>query len=152
MTFERKHGNLEVELYRDQDGRITKTDLLQKEWDEYTDHIQLTPAQLYALVDDVAVADPDEWARRFPIQQVEAELALRRVADYFRERAKVNRNIGTVAGSKQNVHVQTMADTFDLAVTTVMEEIEALYPDDGTDTYSSEERARDAIQDKMRRG
>ena len=122
MSFKRQHGDLSVRLVRHQlNGRIIKADLQQH--DPTLEMLQLTAAQLYALVDDVAVADPDEWARRFPPQE-ETELALRRVADYFRERARVNRQM-----SENNVYVRTVADTFDLALTRVMEEIESLYPD-----------------------
>jgi hypothetical protein len=122
MSFERQHDDLNVVLTRSRNtGEILKADLVQPEdaVQEWEARVQLTKAQLYALVDDVAVADPEEWSRRFPPEDA-AELALRRVADYCRARAKANRAIGNVRGL-------TLGDGFDLAATRALEEIEALY-------------------------
>lgn len=117
MRLERQHNDLDVTLTRNREGRIIKADLIQDGGPLPDDHLQLTPDQLYALVDDVAVADPERWESRFPTE-ADTEVVLRRVADYFRERAQVNRDRGLNLG----------ADIFDLAVTRVMEEIEGLYP------------------------
>jgi hypothetical protein len=128
MDFERAYHGLHVVLTRDRAGRIT-TGTLEQGGDETDtvermgpEQINLTRDQLYALVDWVAVADPDEWARRFP-QQEEAERALRRVADYLRTRAENNRRFAA------NAYFRGEADAFDISVTRVMEEIEALYPE-----------------------
>lgn len=128
MTFTRDHQDLHVRLTQDKDGHIAEVALHQE-----GDLTYLNPFQLYALVDDVAVADPDEWSRRFD-PRGPTELALRRVADYFRGRAKANREAAKwTVGGPGHGRLNTMADTFDLAVTRVMEEIEALYPNEVTD-------------------
>lgn len=127
MTVHRQHDDLFVALTTN-GGTITRADLRQDRPGLGVDVIEISPTQLYALVDDVAVADPETWAKKFP-QEEEAERALRRVAVYFKERARVNRI--AAAGSTTTsgrLHYSTMADAFDLAVTAVMEEIEALYP------------------------
>jgi hypothetical protein len=121
MTFNRQHNDLFVVLTRDRDGRIVKADLRWPVPPDTEVMLRLYRDQLYALIDDVAVADPDTWTKRFPPQE-ETEQALRRVADYFKDRAKVNRQIGQ----------RTVANTFDLALTRTEEEIEDLYKDHDT--------------------
>lgn len=142
MTFERKHDDLTVRLRRDQDGRIDRARFIQVGSADTYGTLELTPPQLYALVDDMAVADPDEWARRFPHQD-ETELALRRVADHFRERAKRNRQVGFG-------HALVMAETFDLAVTRVMEEIEGLYGPDVLDPTDATELVQSSLNRRNR--
>lgn len=119
MTVHRQHNNLFVALVTNR-GKITEAALNQTPGGV----IQLTPAQLYALVDDVAVADPDEWARRFDPRGA-IEQHLRQVADYLKERSEVNRRMAEQGPNRDYFH--TLADALDLGVTACMEEIESLY-------------------------
>lgn len=117
-TFERACGGadpLHIRFLRKRrDGGILKADLVQDEFGY--DCLQLTPDQLYGLVDGVAVADPEEWSRRFdPKDAIEQHLL--RLVTYFEERAQANRR----------VRQHTVADTFDLAATRVREEIKELH-------------------------
>jgi len=162
MTLERQHGDLNVVLIHDRDGNITKAELTQPEDRvHHRDHLQLTADQLYALVDDVAVADPDTWSMRYPYQEV-AELALRRIADYFRERAKTSRMLADDAQADGWGYFNTVADTFDAVAARCLEEIEVLYPpvnvlDHGADPTGEKDSAPafksalEAINDRMRR-
>ena len=126
MSFERQHGDLYVTIFRRRrDGDITHLYLNQDE-----EQVQLTPAQVYALVDDVAVADPDEWARRFPPEDA-AELALRRVADYCRTKGKEYLDLAGPAKDPLRARYLNLAEGLRQAMMQALQEIEALYRDTG---------------------
>lgn len=126
MTFVRHHGDVHVIIDRDVNGRVTAVYLARGENGSglIPESIDLSAEQAYAVADDIGVADPDTWAKRFPHQE-EAELALRRVADYLKERAEANRQ-----HQQNNDYFRTVAETFDLAVTAVLEEIENIYKEE----------------------
>jgi hypothetical protein len=128
--FERKHQDLHVKLRRDRDGRIDRARLVQHGSVDTFGTLELTKAQLYALVDDVAVADPEEWSRRFD-PRGPIELALRRVADYFQRRVEANRDAEERASQLgSQLKFSAMANAFDQAKDAVQVEIETLYPDE----------------------
>jgi hypothetical protein len=122
--FERQHGKLTVTIYQyGATGQIL-TSFLEKD----EDRIQLSTGQLYALVDDVAVADPEEWAKRFDPRDA-IERHLRRVADYFQERAVAHEAAADMASDETRIRWRGMEDAFAVARTRVLEEIESLGPD-----------------------
>lgn len=131
MSFERQHQDLHVTLTRDRAGSIVKADLEQGEPAPSVgpvESIQLTPYQLYALVDDVAVADPNEWSRRFD-PRGPTELALRRVADYCRTKGKEYLDLAGPAKDPIRARYINLAEGMRQAMMQTLLEIEALYPE-----------------------